>query len=67
MNSTYVPRFDLRIRVGRDLLEAGLLTAVEYDRLLNDLLYGRNTDKVCECGAEKCNLPHSHWCPKHEE
>ena len=21
----------------------------------------------CECGAEKCNTPHSDWCPKYEE
>ena len=27
------------------------------------LLFGKS--KKCECGAEKCNTTHSHWCPKY--
>lgn len=24
-------------------------------------------EPVCECGGEKCKLPHSRWCPMYKE
>ena len=36
-----------------------------YDDLDEDILEEEDMVK-CECGAEKCNITHSSWCPKYE-
>ncbi len=53
--------------------EAKRLDFEDYAYFLYDLMTGKwattsvDPQVVCECGAEKCKLPHSHWCPKYLE
>lgn len=50
------------------LLQHGFGLRVSTTRDIADVLSGRTSVSVCECGADKCKIPtHSTWCPKHAQ
>lgn len=46
---------DPNVKLNKDDIPADLQFLLGYQDQLPKL--------VCECGAEKCRLPHSNWCP----
>lgn len=53
-----IPNFGIELKVPVDTSD--LMSKQEVDSLMNEV---EKLTSGCECGGEKTNTPHSHWCP----